>query len=160
MPGVRLGVEERETIGLGVARAEAFAVIGRRMGRPTSTIAREVGRNGGVDGYRASVAQRASNGPTTGGRLPPGPWSHSCVLYPPSACCCKRCRFGGPQTQGWSTTSPEALRFAPSVAARHSGAHRLGGGRRVVGRYVRGRATTNSAMAAIATAPEGRPEAL
>jgi IS30 family transposase len=62
MPGVRLGVEERETIGLGVARGEAFAVIGRRMGRPTSTVAREVGRNGGVDGYRASVAQRATNG--------------------------------------------------------------------------------------------------
>jgi len=61
MPGVRLGVEERETIGLGVARGEAFAVIGRRMGRPTSTIAREVGRNGGVDGYRASLAQRATD---------------------------------------------------------------------------------------------------
>ena len=57
-----MGVEERETIGLGVARGEAFAVIGRRMGRPTSTVAREVGRNGGVDGYRASVAQRATNG--------------------------------------------------------------------------------------------------
>ena len=61
MPGVRLGVEERETIGLGVARGEAFAVIGRRMGRPTSTIAREVGRNGGVDHYRPSVARRATN---------------------------------------------------------------------------------------------------
>jgi len=62
MPGVRLGVEERETIGLGVARGEAFALIGRRMGRPTSTIAREIGRNGGVDSYRASLAQRATNG--------------------------------------------------------------------------------------------------
>lgn len=61
MPGVRLGVEERETIGLGVARGEAFAVIGRRMGRPTPAVAREVGRNGAVDGYRASVAQRATN---------------------------------------------------------------------------------------------------
>jgi IS30 family transposase len=47
MPGVRLGVEEREAIALGVAREESFAQIGRRMCRPTSTIAREVGRAGG-----------------------------------------------------------------------------------------------------------------
>lgn len=37
MPGVRLGVEEREVIGLGLARGEAFAAIARRLGRPTST---------------------------------------------------------------------------------------------------------------------------
>lgn len=60
MPGVRLGAEERETIGLGVARGDSFAEIARRLGRPTSTIAREVGRNGGCDGYRASRAQRAT----------------------------------------------------------------------------------------------------
>ncbi len=60
MPGVRLGVEERETIGLGVARSEGFAEIARRMGRPTSTVSREVNGNGGRVGYRATAAQKAS----------------------------------------------------------------------------------------------------
>ena len=50
----------RETIGLGVARSEGFAEIARRMGRPTSTIAREVNRSGGRDDYRPSTAQRAT----------------------------------------------------------------------------------------------------
>ena len=36
MPGVRLGVEERETIALGLARQECFSDIARRMKRPTS----------------------------------------------------------------------------------------------------------------------------
>ena len=31
------------------------------MGRPTSTVAREVGRKRGPDGYRASMAQRATD---------------------------------------------------------------------------------------------------
>ncbi len=60
MPGVRLGVEERETIALALAREEPFAEIGRRLGRPTSTVSREVGRNGGRSGYRATVAERAT----------------------------------------------------------------------------------------------------
>ena len=59
MPGVRLGVEEREVIALGVARRESFAEIARRMRRPTSTVAREVGRNGGRDGYVGAGAQKA-----------------------------------------------------------------------------------------------------
>lgn len=42
MPGVRLGVEEREAIGLGVARGEGFAEIARRMAGPTLSVAREV----------------------------------------------------------------------------------------------------------------------
>jgi len=53
-----LGVEERESIALGLARAEPFAEIARRMGRPTSTVAREVGRCGGRGDYRGRVAQR------------------------------------------------------------------------------------------------------
>jgi IS30 family transposase len=61
MPGVRLGVEERETIALGLARGEPFAQIARRMGRPTSTIAREVNRAGGRAGYCGRAAQRRAN---------------------------------------------------------------------------------------------------
>ena len=61
MPGVRLGAEEREAIGLAVAREESFAEVAGRLGRPTSTVSREVHRNGGRGAYRASVAQRASD---------------------------------------------------------------------------------------------------
>jgi len=42
--GVRLGVEEREAIVLGLARGEPLAQIARRLGRPTSTVSREVAR--------------------------------------------------------------------------------------------------------------------
>jgi IS30 family transposase len=53
-----LGVEEREKIALGLARREPMAEIARRMGRPTSTISREVARCGGRDGYSGRAAQR------------------------------------------------------------------------------------------------------
>jgi transposase, IS30 family len=59
MPGVRLGMEERERIALGLARGERFAEIARRLGRPTSTVSREVARGGGRRCYRATVAQRS-----------------------------------------------------------------------------------------------------
>jgi IS30 family transposase len=59
MPGVRLGLEERETIALGLVRGDAYAEIGRRLGRPTSTVSREVAGGGGRDGYRATSAQRS-----------------------------------------------------------------------------------------------------
>ena len=58
MPGVRLCLEEREVIGVGIARGEAFAQIARRLRRPTSTVSREVKRNGGPDRYRAIAAER------------------------------------------------------------------------------------------------------
>lgn len=58
MPGVRLGLEEREAIGLGLARGEPCAEIARRLGRPTSTVSREVHTGGGRDRYRATTAER------------------------------------------------------------------------------------------------------
>jgi transposase, IS30 family len=58
VPGARLGLEERETIALGVARGEPFADIARRLGRPTSTVSREVGCCGGRNRYRATSAQK------------------------------------------------------------------------------------------------------
>jgi len=57
MPGARLGLEARELIGLGVARGESLAKIARRLARPTSTVAREVARNGGRHAYRATRVQ-------------------------------------------------------------------------------------------------------
>jgi len=60
MPGVRLGVEERQAIEVALARDEAFAAMARRLGRPTSTVSREVNANGGRSEYRGIAAQRAS----------------------------------------------------------------------------------------------------
>lgn len=57
MPGVRVGLEEREAIGLGLARGEPLAEIARRLGRPTSTVSREVAAGGGRDAYRATCAE-------------------------------------------------------------------------------------------------------
>jgi len=60
MPGGRLTQQERQQIALGVADGLAYAEIGRRIDRPTSTITREVMRNGGPIAYRADLAHRAT----------------------------------------------------------------------------------------------------
>jgi transposase, IS30 family len=49
---------DREHIVVGLERGDSFAVIARRLDRPTSTVSREVGRNGGRDGYAAWAAER------------------------------------------------------------------------------------------------------
>lgn len=61
MPGARLTVDEREEIALGVATGRSFADIAVQLGRPTSTVSREVGRNGRRGHYRASRAQRETD---------------------------------------------------------------------------------------------------
>src|SRR5215210_6396473 len=53
-----LSVAEREEIRAGLVAGWSLAEIGRRLGRPTSTVAREVTRNGGRDRYLAWVAER------------------------------------------------------------------------------------------------------
>jgi len=60
MPGGRLTAQERQQIALGLADDLAYAEIARRLDRPTSTVTREVMRNGGPGGYRADLAQRAT----------------------------------------------------------------------------------------------------
>ncbi|MFD6424051.1 helix-turn-helix domain-containing protein [Streptomyces sp. NPDC060198] len=60
MPGGRLTQQERQQIALGLADDLAYAEIARRLDRPTSTVTREVMRNGGPGGYRADQAQRAT----------------------------------------------------------------------------------------------------
>ncbi|MFI8363846.1 MarR family transcriptional regulator [Streptomyces sp. NPDC085612] len=60
MPGGRLTQQERQQIALGVADGLAYAEIARRLGRPTSTVTREVMRNGGPGAYRADLAHRAT----------------------------------------------------------------------------------------------------
>ena len=60
MPGGRLSQRERQQIALGLADGLAYAEIARRLDRPTSTVTREVMRNGGPTAYRADVAHRAT----------------------------------------------------------------------------------------------------
>jgi DNA-binding transcriptional regulator GbsR (MarR family) len=60
VPGGRLTQAERQQIALGVADSLAYAEIARRLDRPTSTITREVMRNGGPAAYRADLAHRAT----------------------------------------------------------------------------------------------------
>ncbi|CAL9392143.1 hypothetical protein SUDANB176_01285 [Streptomyces sp. enrichment culture] len=60
MPGGRLTQQERQQIALGLADGLAYAEIARRLERPTSTVTREVMRNGGPTAYRADLAHRAA----------------------------------------------------------------------------------------------------
>lgn len=60
MPGGRLSQQERQLIAVGLAEGDAYAEIARRLDRPTSTVTREVMRNGGPTGYRADLAHRAT----------------------------------------------------------------------------------------------------
>jgi DNA-binding transcriptional regulator GbsR (MarR family) len=60
MPGGRLTQQERQQIALGLADSLPYAEIARRLDRPTSTVTREVMRNGGPTTYRADLAHRAA----------------------------------------------------------------------------------------------------
>lgn len=60
MPGRRLTGTDRQQIAAGLAQGLDYAEIARRLGRPTSTVSREVARNGGPGRYRAELAQLAT----------------------------------------------------------------------------------------------------
>jgi IS30 family transposase len=55
-PEGRLGLDDRVNIKLWIGAGESFAEIGRRLGRATSTISREVGGCGGRAGYAPMTA--------------------------------------------------------------------------------------------------------
>jgi IS30 family transposase len=57
----RLSLGDRVEIRVGLERGESFAGLARRLGRATSTIAREVNANGGRGGYRPISAQRRAD---------------------------------------------------------------------------------------------------
>ncbi|MGW4507065.1 helix-turn-helix domain-containing protein [Streptomyces sp. NPDC004436] len=60
MPGGRLTGEDRRHIAEGLSEGLGYAEIGRRLGRPASTVMREVTRNGGPEAYGADRAERAT----------------------------------------------------------------------------------------------------
>ncbi len=60
MPGGRLTQEDRQLIAAWLADGYGYADIARELDRPTSTISREVTRNGGRTGYRAEHAHLAT----------------------------------------------------------------------------------------------------
>jgi len=55
-----LSLEEREEISRGIAAGLSARTIARRIDRPSSTVSREIARNGGRDAYRALVADAAA----------------------------------------------------------------------------------------------------
>lgn len=61
MPGGRLTRQDRQRIATGLREGLGYAEIARRLQRPTSTVSREVSRNGGIYAYRADRAQQASS---------------------------------------------------------------------------------------------------
>ncbi|MBN9748183.1 MarR family transcriptional regulator [Amycolatopsis sp. A1MSW2902] len=60
MPGSRLTRRDRRVIADGLADGRGYAEIARRLARPTSTVSREVARNGGRAGYAPDAAHQAA----------------------------------------------------------------------------------------------------
>ncbi|GAA5180082.1 helix-turn-helix domain-containing protein [Rugosimonospora acidiphila] len=60
MPGGRLTHDQRHYIAAGLAGGASYTEIARDLGRPASTVSREVLRNGGPAGYQADAAQLAA----------------------------------------------------------------------------------------------------
>jgi DNA-binding transcriptional regulator GbsR (MarR family) len=60
MPGARLTQQERQQIAIWLNDRLAYAEIARRLGRPTSTISREVTRGGNLGNYLPDRAQQAA----------------------------------------------------------------------------------------------------
>jgi DNA-binding transcriptional regulator GbsR (MarR family) len=60
MPAGRLTFKDRQYIAARLAEGTAYAEIARHLAKPTSTVSREVNRNGGPRRYRPEQAQRAT----------------------------------------------------------------------------------------------------
>lgn len=71
MPGERLTQHDRRQIAAGLRDGLSYAAIGRRIGRPTSTVTREVMRNGGPGGYHPDHAHRSGTQQTRQRRAAP-----------------------------------------------------------------------------------------
>lgn len=93
-----LSLAEREEISRGLSVSEPLRAIARRLGRSPSTISREVGRNGGVARYRATVSDQAA----WDRALRPKPCKLACSPSLAQAVSAKLCRKWSPeQIAGW-----------------------------------------------------------
>lgn len=72
MPGDRMTRQDRRQIAAGLTAGLSYREIARRLERSTSTVTREVTRNGGASGYRADRAQQAARTKARRGRNVPG----------------------------------------------------------------------------------------
>ena len=57
---IALSLEEREEISRALTIGQSMRSIAARLGRAPSTVSREIGRNGGLAGYRATLADQAT----------------------------------------------------------------------------------------------------
>ncbi|GGS25112.1 MarR family transcriptional regulator [Streptomyces nojiriensis] len=73
MPGGRLTHHERQAIAGGLGEGLSYTDIAGRLGRPISTVTREVARNGGPAAYRADAAHRATTGRARRSKQSPAP---------------------------------------------------------------------------------------
>ncbi|WP_329106670.1 GbsR/MarR family transcriptional regulator [Streptomyces sp. NBC_01439] len=73
MPGGRLTHHERQSIAEGLREGLSYTDIAGRLGRPISTVTREVARNGGPAAYRADAAHRATTGRARRRKQPAAP---------------------------------------------------------------------------------------
>ncbi|WP_327387792.1 GbsR/MarR family transcriptional regulator [Streptomyces sp. NBC_01207] len=73
MPGGRLTHHERQAIAEGLGEGLSYTDIAGRLGRPISTVTREVARNGGPSAYRADAAHRATTGRARRRKQPTAP---------------------------------------------------------------------------------------
>ena len=55
-----LSLAEREEVSRGLSVQQSLRSIARQLGRAPSTLSREIGRNGGVANYRATVSDQAA----------------------------------------------------------------------------------------------------
>ena len=55
-----LSLSEREEISRGIAQGQSIRIIATSLDRAPSTISREINRNGGLNQYRASQADKAT----------------------------------------------------------------------------------------------------
>ncbi|WP_405160993.1 helix-turn-helix domain-containing protein [Nocardia sp. NBC_01499] len=79
MPGGRLTQHDRGQIADGLAEGLGYAEIARQLGRPTSTVSREVIRNGGPSRYHPGRAHKATEQRARRHR------SHTAAVTPPAA---------------------------------------------------------------------------
>ncbi|MBT2224921.1 helix-turn-helix domain-containing protein [Nonomuraea sp. NEAU-A123] len=73
MPGGRLTYQDRRHIAEGLAEGLTYTEIAKRLERPTSTVTREVTRNGGAGGYQPDRAHQATESRARRRRQTPAP---------------------------------------------------------------------------------------